>query len=223
MRTRVKICGIRDPHTAGIAVEAGADALGVVLVAGSPRQVSLKDALRIHRRVPREIPVVAVVSASDRWSELLPSWPGVVQVHGPLNGVDAIAPPSSTMIIRGFSWSPEAAVRWNADPSVAALLIDGPSGGSGAPFDHGALASISPALRLPIIVAGGLRAESVGSVIERVRPYGVDVSSGVESAPGVKDPGAIRAFCDAVRRADEAGEEATPFSTDRSGQGRRSF
>ena len=91
---------------------------------------------------------------------------------------------------------------WNACADVDALLVDGPDPGSGQAFDHDELAALMPELTKPLILAGGLTPENVGEAIRRVRPYAVDVSSGVESAPGIKDPAKIAAFCAAVRAAD---------------------
>lgn len=206
-RTRVKICGIRDPRMAEVAIDAGADAIGVVLAAKSPRQVTIETALEIARGVPVEIAVVAVVTMDDPWQELLEGWPGVVQMHGPWTADEGerrrtTAPPNPRLrsLIRGIPWSLDAALAADAAAHVAALLIDGPSGGSGRAFDHRELAPVMSRLSKPVIIAGGMRPETVGEIISLLHPYGVDVSSGVESSLGVKDPGAIRAFCDAVRQ-----------------------
>jgi phosphoribosylanthranilate isomerase len=79
------------------------------------------------------------------------------------------------------------------------LLVDGPAAGSGASFDHAELADLLPTLRKPLFVAGGLTPDNVASLLAIAKPYGVDVSSGVEHTRGVKDHGLIRAFCDAVK------------------------
>jgi len=203
-RTRIKICGIRDPRMAEVAVSAGADAIGVVLAEGSPRTVTVEQALEIARSVPREVAVVAVVAAASRWWEILIGWEGPIQVHG-TGSCDGSETRGRQTVIRGFAWSEQAAQTWDADPAVSALLVDGPSGGSGVSFDHQQLARTMPRLRTPVIIAGGLKPETVGAVVGHLRPYGVDVSSGVESEPGKKDPGAIRSFCAAVRAAHAEG------------------
>jgi phosphoribosylanthranilate isomerase len=99
----------------------------------------------------------------------------------------------------------EATVRnWDTCEGVDRLLIDSARAGSGTAFDHEALEPMLNALTTPIIVAGGLTPESIGDVIRRLRPWGVDVSSGVESAPGIKNPALIHEFCAAVHEADDA-------------------
>ena len=81
-------------------------------------------------------------------------------------------------------------------------MIDGSTGGQGDLLDHQALAEMMPQIEKPVILAGGLTADNVAQAIRTVRPFAVDVSSGVESSPGVKDAGLIRQFCQAVRDAD---------------------
>lgn len=207
--TRVKICGIRDPRTAEVALDAGADAVGVVFVEGSPRCVDRRRGDEIARTVlaaGTEVAVVAVVSSRTRWWELVVDWPGSVQVHGPLE--EAPAPGATAHgvfahpVIRAFPWSPSAFEIAARDDSCAALLVDGPDAGRGRAFEHRALTSVMTTTAKPIIVAGGLQADTVAGVIELLSPYGVDVSSSVESSPGVKDSGAMKAFCTAVREAD---------------------
>lgn len=182
-----------------IAADAGADAIGVVLARASPRCVSIETALAIHRDFGVELAVVAVIEGGADWPTLRTIWPGPVQVHGD-EGPDRFRAPG-TSVIRGFRWSLDAARLWDREPGVAALLVDGPAGGSGRGFDHDALRAGRSTLTKPLIVAGGLTPDSVRGVIERLEPYGVDVSSGVERAPGEKDAGAIRAFCQAARSA----------------------
>lgn len=203
MRTRIKICGIRDPAMAEVAVDAGADALGVVLADRSPRRVTLEQARRVVHAVPSGISVVAVVATGEPWQQMLAGWQGPIQLHGPWSEADPVPPlhPRQAMI-RAIPWSPEALVAASKCRNHAALLVDGPAGGSGRGFDHEELAPLLLRIEMPMIVAGGLTPAHVGAVVLRLRPYGVDVSSGVESAPGIKDVGAIRSFCAAVREAD---------------------
>lgn len=182
---------------ADIAIKAGADAIGVVLAKGSPRSVSFETARSIEREFGDAVAVVAVVAGGCDWPELLQKWRGPVQVHGE-EAADRFRRPG-VAVIRGIAWSYAAALAWDAESSVAALLVDGPRGGSGLAFDHGELSAVRASLTKPLILAGGLTPDSVGGVIERLHPYGVDVSSGVELAPGEKDPGAIRSFCQAAR------------------------
>src|SRR5262249_34025896 len=107
-------------------------------------------------------------------------------------------------IIKGMRFDPVQIRRWDQIPHVNALLIDGPAGGGGEGFDHKPLADLMRTISKPVILAGGLTAATVGEAIRTVQPYGVDVSSGVESSRGVKDATMIREFCAAVREADNA-------------------
>jgi phosphoribosylanthranilate isomerase len=202
-RTRVKICGVRDPDTALAAARAGADAVGVVLAPGSPRTADADAAAAIARVLPPLTTLVCVVRDQDPGEirAMLPNERTLVQVHGDEDEqwIAAFGRP----VIRAFPFDPEAIRRWERRPEVLALLIDGARPGTGQGFDHAALARLMPTVAKPVILAGGLTSETVRAAVRRIRPYGVDVSSSVESAPGVKDVERIAAFCAAVRRADD--------------------
>lgn len=200
-RTRVKICGVRDEHIALAAVEAGADAIGLVFAPASPRYVLPGPAQRIARCLP---PLISSIGVFQNPSDPdLQNWRGIwVQMHGQETEAQLARVAAHRRIIKGFHFDRAQIERWNQCPHVSALLIDGPAPGSGEPFDHGVLASIAPRLTTPLIIAGGLNVETVGRVISLLRPFGVDVSSGVERERGVKDAGMIREFCAAVREAD---------------------
>jgi phosphoribosylanthranilate isomerase len=212
-RTRIKVCGVRTPETARAAADAGADAIGLVFAAGSPRQLDVATAVSILDALPPLVLAVAVFR--NQPSAAIASWPGVcVQLHGEESERDALAARTATawmprIVIRGFKFDEAAVRRWDCCPHVAALLIDGTTAGGGEAFDHRRLASLMPQLRKPVILAGGLTAENVGAAIHAVRPFGVDVSSGVESSRGVKEAGLIREFCTAVREADASPAQRT--------------
>jgi phosphoribosylanthranilate isomerase len=203
MRTRVKICGIRDFDAALWAIEAGADAIGLVFVESSPRHVDVGRAAQIAASLPPFVQSVVLTAdmAPGRVlrlaEEVAASW---VQVHG-LESEGQVAQ-LELPLIRGFRFSPEAVRRWNACEMVDALLIDGSSGGEGTSFDWTQLADMMDEIDKPVILAGGLTPENVGEAIETIRPWAVDVSSGVERRRGVKDEDLIHAFCEAVRAAD---------------------
>jgi phosphoribosylanthranilate isomerase len=226
LRTRIKVCGVRDWQTAQAAVLAGADAIGLVLADGSPRTIKRDAAVGLAAALPPFVHDVAVFRnqpASD-----VATWPGAcVQIHGDededyLDKVSRIGidhehhvverrrsqrsavhfEAVGRTIIRGFGFSREAVRRWNACPFVHVLLVDGPAAGTGRAFDHSALAAMHDEIDKPLILAGGLTPENVGAAIEILRPFAVDVSSGVESKPGVKDATLIESFCTSVRTAD---------------------
>jgi phosphoribosylanthranilate isomerase len=225
-RTRIKICGITSAAAATAAVEAGADAIGFVFADGSPRRINRELAVSIAPVLP---PFVEAVTVWRNQPETeVAAWTGrCLQFHGEedegylstISGVGinrmvlghpireygprGLAQPGiDRIIIRAFHFSTDAVRQWATCPAVSALLIDGPDPGSGEPFDHAALAALMENITKPVILAGGLTPENVGEAIRIVRPFAVDVSSGVESSPGVKDPALIRAFCDSVRAAD---------------------
>ena len=198
-RTLIKICGIRDESTLRCAVEAGADAVGFVLAPGSPRTIDIDEAIRLADTLPEHVtPVGVVVDAepdvhvawSNRW----------LQLHG--RETEAIAEAHHGPVIRAIPFEHDAVARWDRCSAVDRLLIDAPRPGSGRSFDHAAFAALDPAPTTPVIVAGGLDPTTVGDVVGRLRPWAVDVSSGVESEPGLKDSARILDFCRAVREAD---------------------
>lgn len=196
--TRIKICGVRSIETARIAVEAGADAIGMVIdVPGSPRTLSLAEALEIQATLPPIVMSVAVMtnpdpSLAERWRG---SW---IQLHGDEDEALVAQVGRTKHVVKGFRFDAQQVRRWNSCPDVDVLLVDGSAGGEGVGFRHEELAALMPGIEKPVILAGGLTAENVGAAIRTVRPFAVDVSSGVETEPGVKDPELIRAFCDAV-------------------------
>jgi phosphoribosylanthranilate isomerase len=203
-RTRIKICGITTVEMALAAVNAGADAIGIVFAPGSPRHVLPGLAAQINKSLP---PMVSGVGVFRNPADPdVFNWRGEwVQLHGSEEEpqVARIAQ-QHRRIIKGIAFDATQIVRWDQSPHVSALLIDSSNPGGGSAFDHEALAQLMPALRTPVILAGGLTPNNVEQAIRTVRPYGVDVSSGVEMSRGVKDAGLIRAFCDAVRTADQA-------------------
>jgi phosphoribosylanthranilate isomerase len=205
MRTRVKICGITRPQDARASARAGADAIGLVFYPSSPRYLSTERALEIRDAVPPFVCVVALFVNPDaaQVAQVLGRLrPAMLQFHGDESpqfcaqfgvpyvkacrvrqGVDLLE------YLRPFS----AAAGWLLDSFVEAY------GGVGERFDW----SLVPGERdRPLIVSGGLSRENVAEAIRRVKPWGVDVSTGVESAKGIKDAAKIAAFIAEVRNAD---------------------
>ncbi len=200
--TRIKICGITSVEMAEVAIAAGADAIGLVVdVPKSPRCLIASQAQDIARTLPAQAMIVAVLQdASPEIAEDLPgTW---VQLHGDEDEQLVAQFAQSKHVIKGFRFDAQQVLRWNADPHVDVLLIDGSAGGEGEAFNHQKLAEMMPQIDKPIILAGGLNATNVASAIGTVHPFCVDVSSAVESTPGAKDRKLIREFCDAVARAD---------------------
>lgn len=203
-RTRIKICGITSVEMAMVAVEAGADAVGLVHAQGSPRCVSTALAQEIARNLPLTVQAVSVYR-NHALEDLTSSATEVVQLHGDEDEryIESLRNPlPNVRVIRAISFNRASVARWDACERIDALLIEGPSAGTGTSFDCAELAAMMPSLSKPVILAGGLTPRNIGEAIEKVRPYGVDVSSGVESKRGVKDATLIREFCAAVREAD---------------------
>ncbi|MHC4272617.1 MAG: phosphoribosylanthranilate isomerase [Planctomycetota bacterium] len=200
--TRVKICGITSLELARIAVEAGADAIGLVIgVPDSARSIRFEEAETIFRAMPSQLMAVAVVQDPD--PALADRWPGSwFQLHGDEDEALVGRFARTKHVIKGFRFDPQHVKRWNDCPHAEILLVDGSSGGRGEAFRHEELTRLMPQIAKPVVLAGGLTPQNVGSAIRAVRPFAVDVSSGVESSPGVKDPGLIREFCAAVAEAD---------------------
>ncbi|MAA51624.1 MAG: N-(5'-phosphoribosyl)anthranilate isomerase [Phycisphaerae bacterium] len=194
---RIKICGIRDPETAMTAVESGADAIGFVLAPGSPRTISHRDAVRIAELLPDHVEAVGVFVDGGFDSDLQPWQPRWTQLHG--NEDEDLVRRISGPVIRAVPFDGPSLLRWDAADGIDRLLVDNERPGSGQRFDHAAFLEIRDRLRTPIVLAGGLGPDTVGESIRVLRPWGVDVSSGVESTPGTKEPALIREFCHAVR------------------------
>jgi len=197
---RIKICGITCVEDALMAVSAGADALGFVF-APSPRQVTPELAASILRELPPFVTTVGLVVDQDPRPILDVCPVDVIQFHG--NEAPAEVARAGRRAIKAVR------VREHADlvalagfESAAAFLLDayvpGVAGGTGQQFPW-RLATDARRLGKPVIVAGGLTPENVTCCIETTRPYGVDVSSGVETSPGRKDPEKVRTFIEAVR------------------------
>jgi len=209
VRTRIKVCGITDETSAGVAADAGADAIGFVFVPKLPRTIKPEAAAAIMYALPPMVNSVGVIRdlSVDEFADLEQRCPcELMQLHG--DEQDKTVAACGPGVIKAFRFDPGSAVedlrRWSRLPEVGAVLVDGSPGGEGVAFDWNLLTDALKNVQLPkpIIVAGGLDPDNVGDAIRACRPWAVDVSSGVESAPGVKDHGAIRAFCEAVRDAD---------------------
>jgi len=205
-RVTVKICGITSVEDARTAVAAGADAIGFVFWPKSPRAVDVPTARAIASTLPPFVLRVGVfVDATPEEMRRIADEVGldVVQLHGDESPeVVARAPRRAVKAVRvGPGFRPQDALRY--DGAAAGLLLDtrvdeGAPGGTGRTFDWSAVRPVREGTSF-LFLAGGLTPDNVREAIAAVRPDGVDVSSGVESAPGRKDPAKVRAFMDAVR------------------------
>ena len=204
-RTRIKICGLTRESDVDAAVQAGADAIGFVLYAQSPRYVSVRRAAELARRLPPFVtPVGLFVNASaaeiDAATQAMPQL--LLQFHGDESPEQCRH--AGRPYLRAARMAPGFDLLNFAGqfPDAQAILLDAHVdgyGGGGKVFDWSLIPVNLPSL---IVLSGGLHAENVMLGIQHVRPWGVDVSSGVESAKGIKDVDAIRRFCDAVRETD---------------------
>lgn len=205
IRTRVKFCGLTRPGDVRLACELGVDAVGFVLAA-SPRQVQHGQLAGLRAAVSPLVQVVALFM-NPQGSEVLDAIrrlrPTILQFHG--HESDAFCrgfglPFLKTLPMGEGSADPVAAAK--RYPSALAFLLDGhgpgQAGGRGEAFDW----SRAPRLDCPLFLAGGLGPGNIAEAITRVRPYAVDVSSGIESSPGHKDGEKMRQFLEEVRRAD---------------------
>ena len=204
-RTRIKICGVSRPEDVAAAVDAGADAVGFVFHPGSPRQVTVAQAAALARELPPYVTPVglfvnAEAAAIEAVAVAIPAL--VLQFHGDETPAQCAA--GGRPYLRAARMAPgfdllDFARRFG---EAQGLLLDAhveAFGGSGKVFDWSLVPRGVPHR---LVLSGGLHAGNVGSGIREIRPWAVDVSSGVESSRGVKDAAAIHAFCDAVREAD---------------------
>ncbi|HVK22073.1 MAG TPA: phosphoribosylanthranilate isomerase [Actinokineospora sp.] len=197
----VKVCGLRTAGDVRASVDAGADAVGFVF-AESVRRVSVAEAKRLAEDIPDGVLTVGVfkgISAEDAAEMTLAAGMGAVQLHGDYpEEAFAVFADLPVRVIRANVLTAETDVRVGAFGEDL-LLLDSKVAGSGEQWDLGLLDNARPEGRW--ILAGGLRPETVASAIAAARPWGVDVSSGVESSRGVKDPDLIRAFVAAAQSA----------------------
>ena len=209
-RVRVKICGITREDDLNMASDLGADAVGFVVgVPSSPRNLLLGRAEELVGQVPVFMKSV-LVTVPDGADELVEACeivrPDAVQIHGDavtdLRHLRIRLP--GTALIKGLRAGPEGITRARSAGSFDAILMDslvpGKHGGTGIVHNWDVSSSIREAIHpRRLILAGGLNSENVAEAIKTVRPYAVDVSTGVESSPGVKDPGKIEFFIKQVR------------------------
>jgi phosphoribosylanthranilate isomerase len=200
--TRVKICGVMSESQARACVDAGADAIGVNFVSSSIRRIDEVTARAIVRAVGARVLVVGVVAGwtVDAMRTLREATGvGCLQLHGNARPEDvaSLLPHAYNAVSIADE---EDIARADATPGEYVMVdakVDGFLGGTGRTFDWGLVVGL--AARRKLVLAGGLTPENVAEAIRRVRPWCVDVASGVESAPGVKDAARVRAFVQAVR------------------------
>jgi len=204
-RTRIKICGLTREADLEAAVEAGADAIGFVLYDKSPRHVSIERAAELTRYLPPFVVPVGLFVNADAASiaHAVAVMPALLpQFHGDETPEDCrrAARPylRAARVTPGLDLLDFAHSYADADGLLLDAHVDG-YGGGGKVFDWSLVPRDLPSR---VVLSGGLHCENVTDGILRVRPWAVDVSSGVESAKGIKDAAAIRRFCDAVREAD---------------------
>ncbi len=205
-RTRIKICGLKDPAHARLAAEAGADAVGLVFHAASPRNVTLDDARAVSQALPPFVMAVGLFVDAPRATidAALASVPlDLLQFHG--DEPPEFCASFHIPFLKAIRMEPGTdLVEWSRRFSRAkALLLDahvpGQPGGTGHTFDWGGVPGNLP---LPIVLSGGLDAANVGRAMREVKPWAVDVSSGVEARRGTKDPQMILDFIRSVRLED---------------------
>ena len=206
-RVRVKICGVTRVEDALLACELGADAIGIVMTPSSPRCVTVARARTIRDALPAFVD--AVVLAHDLPADMVRAAidgvrPDYVQFHGSERA--AFCESFGVRYLKALGMAGELDVRAIAaeHANAAGFVLDGhppgQQGGQGRAFDW---SRVPQGLGRPIVLAGGLHAGNVGDAIRTVQPWAVDLASGVESAPGIKDAAKMRAFFTAVGAANE--------------------
>ena len=215
MSLTVKICGLSTPDTLDAALQAGADMVGFVFFPPSPRHISLQTARELGRQANgRAVKVALTVDADDATlSNIMETLqPDILQLHGnetvarlrdikqafgvQLMKVLAVETPADLAPLAGYAAVADRILFDARAPKGATR-----PGGLGAVFDWHVLENLD--LKLPFMVSGGLTADNVAEAVRVTRAGGVDVSSGVERAPGIKDPEMIRAFIRAARASEE--------------------
>jgi phosphoribosylanthranilate isomerase len=205
MTPRIKVCGFTRAADIHAALDAGVDLIGLNLARG-PRRLELAQAVELARLVPPGVGVVALFVDADEATMLAAAAAlrvAALQLHGdespdlcqrirarvPLIKAFRVAQPEDLQQVLGFP----------ADACLLDAAVPGVHGGTGKAWDHGWLAGAR--LGLPLMLAGGMTPASVGAAIRATRPWAVDTASGVEQAPGCKDPTLLSAFVQAVKSA----------------------
>lgn len=208
-RTRIKFCGFTRPGDIRLACELGADAIGFVFAPGSTRRVEAEEARAMRQALAPMVDAVALFMDNpvEEVREVVRQMrPTLLQFHGDED--DAFCrgfgvPYLKAVPMRDGSASQHPGTLHTRYPAAAGFLFDGhgpgEQGGSGQAFDW---AKIPAGVQKPFVLAGGLTADNVFEAIQATLPWGVDVSSGIETEPGLKDGDKMRRFVDEVRRAD---------------------
>lgn len=206
MRTRVKICGITRPEDAQVAADLGADAIGLVFYTKSPRYVEASLAAEIISAIPPFMTTVALFldARQDFIQQVLNTAPvDLLQFHGDECPADCGTFGRPYIKAIGMKGGVNAQAYADTYPDAQGFLLDshavGEAGGTGQRFDWASV----PELNKPVILAGGLRPDNAAEAVKLARPYALDISSGVESSPGIKDKDMMQEFISEVKKADE--------------------
>ena len=204
MRTRIKICGITRPQDGQEAARLGADAIGLVFYAPSPRAVNIEQARAICDALPPFVTRVGlfVNAARDEINKVLAEVPlDLLQFHGNETQADCVGFERPYLKALRMAPNMDVVAETEGHSQAAGILLDsyeaGVPGGTGQTFDW---TRVPTKVKQPVILAGGLTPQNVATAIERVRPYAVDVSGGVEAAKGIKDKDKMTAFINEVLR-----------------------
>ncbi|MDP7058594.1 MAG: phosphoribosylanthranilate isomerase [Nitrospinaceae bacterium] len=202
-RTKVKICGTTSLNDALLAIESGADAVGFIFYKESPRNISEKDVKDIVVRLPPFIETVGVFvnETSDKVNRIAEQCRlTAVQLHG--DESPAFCRRVKRRVIKAVRVKDAESLKGMSGYDVSGYLLDAfneeSRGGTGKIFDWNL--ALRAKKQGPVIIAGGLNPFNVYTAIHRVKPYGVDVCSGVEKSPGIKDPEKVGEFIKAVRK-----------------------
>jgi len=208
MNTWVKVCGITREEDARIALDAGANAIGIILTE-SPRRVNPEQAFRIRNSLPSTVECVGVFT-NESMEEILDLSEALrldrIQLHGSPEEARIQSLQGYRPVIQAVRVLPDGSfnrdlLNSEADHLLLDTAIKGQSGGTGKVFKWATLNAIDMSR---LIVAGGVGPENVTELITRYRPYGVDASSQLELSPGIKDPAKVRAYLAAARAADQS-------------------
>jgi len=211
-RTRIKVCGITTIEDAKEAIRLGVDAIGFIFAENSPRYLSPEKAKEIVMQLPPFVHLVGVFVDSDPVEvEEIIDYCGLthVQLHGNEDAEYCQKLAQSVMpcrVIKAFRVGPRtmAADFVPYEESVKGFLLDtyveGQEGGTGKPFDWSLIESLR--LKQPVILAGGISPDNAAEAVRTVRPFAIDVNSGVEESPGKKDPAKLRELVDIIHSVD---------------------